>query len=140
MNFIFIFFSSNKCDNICIHVKKVHKLRGFRDDTTVLDNVLELQRKFIGKQLSRVNTKRQRKPYQRYDTGIAHPYSKAMQVPQICHLCGKTYASGDSIRYVQICHKIVIPCFEKKEFRLNKRKFSIISKNILDISLSEEAS
>ena len=90
--------SSNKCDNICIHVKKVHKLRGFRDDTTVLDDVLELQRKFIGEQLARVNTKRQRKPYQRYDTGIAHPYSKAMQVPQVCHLCGKTYASGDSIR------------------------------------------
>ena len=101
MSFIH-FFSSNKCDNICIHVKKVHKLRGFRDDTTVLDNVLELQRKFIGEQLSRVNTKRQRKPYQRYDTGIAHPYSKAMQVPQICHLCGKTYASGDSIRYYRV--------------------------------------
>ena len=80
-------------------MKKVHKLRGFRDDTTVLDDVLELQRKFIGEQLSRVNTKRQRKPYQRYDTGVAHPYSKAMQVPQVCHLCGKTYASGDSIRY-----------------------------------------
>ena len=28
------FHSSNKHDNICIHVKKVHKLRGHRDDTT----------------------------------------------------------------------------------------------------------
>lgn len=79
-------------------MKKVHKLRGFRDDVTFLDDILELQRKFINEHLSRVNKTRVRKPYQRSDTGAAHPYSKANQVPQVCHLCGKTYASGDSIR------------------------------------------
>ena len=94
----FFSFSSNKCDNICIHVKKVHKLRGHRDDTTVLEDVLALQRNFIKEHLAKVNQTRLRKPYQRLDTGGAHPYSKANQVPQICHLCGKTYASGDSIR------------------------------------------
>ena len=76
----------------------MHKLRGHRDDTSVLEDVLELQKRFVGEHLSKVKQAKMRKPYQRNDTGIAHPYSKAMQVPQICHLCGKTYASGDSIR------------------------------------------
>ena len=64
----------------------------------MLQDVLELQRKFIHEHLSKVNSSKPRKPYHRIDTGGAHPYSKANQVPQICHLCGKTYASGDSIR------------------------------------------
>jgi hypothetical protein len=73
-------------------------MRGFRDDTTVLEDVLKLQKQFIKEQLAKVDKTHHRKPYQRSDTSAAHPYSKAMQVPQICHICGKTYASGDSIR------------------------------------------
>lgn len=46
----------------------------------------------------KVDSTKVRKPYQRTDSSGAHPYSKAMQVPQVCHLCGKTYASGDTIR------------------------------------------
>ena len=68
---IFIFFlSSNKHDNICIHVKKVHKLRGHRDDTTVLPDVLKLQRQFILEQFAKVkvDSTKVRKPYQRMDS------------------------------------------------------------------------
>lgn len=73
-------------------------MRGFRDDAEVREDVLKLQKQFISENLAKVDSPHIRKPYQRNDSGAAHPYSKAMQVPQVCHLCGKTYASGDSIR------------------------------------------
>ena len=62
----------------------------------VLPDVLKLQRQFIQEQFAKVkvDSTKVRKPYQRTDSSGAHPYSKAMQVPQVCHLCGKTYASG----------------------------------------------